>query len=94
VDKVSVRGKQRGTVIHELLGLSGEVGAEKVTRAEACRDAFQKYLDRRWREAAAILDGILREHPGDKAAVILRDRCVTYQAEPPPGDWTGVFRVG
>jgi adenylate cyclase len=93
VDKVSVRGKQQGTVIHELLGLVGDVSAETAARAEACRDAFQMYLDRRWEEAAAMFEDLIRDRPDDKAAILLRDRCVAYGHEPPTGDWTGVFRA-
>jgi adenylate cyclase len=93
LDKVAVKGKLRGIVIHELIGLRGEVSREKVDRAEAHSRAFESYLSRDWGPAKAILDEMLRKDPEDVAAALLRERCGLYLEEPPPDDWAGVHRM-
>ena len=93
LDKVAVKGKQQGIVIHELLGLVGDVSPDTEHRAEAHREAFHHYLARDWGKAVEILDELIRREPGDGPAALLRERCRHYVAEPPPDDWTGVHRM-
>jgi adenylate cyclase len=93
LDKVAVKGKQQGIVIHELIGVAGEVSPSKVDRVEVHRKAFHHYLKRDWGKAIVLLDDLLREDPGDVAAALLRKRCEDYRKEPPPEEWTGVQRM-
>ncbi len=92
VDMVAVKGRTQGLIIHELIGLVGEVSKETAARAQAYAQTFEHYLNREWAEAIEALDVIILEHPDDGPAVMLRDRCVLYLKDSPPETWTGAYR--
>lgn len=81
LDKVAVKGKQRATLIYELLGEEGEARGEWVGIYE---QAFGMYLGRDFAGGAALLGGS-PEAPGRE---LLR-RCRHFSESPPDADWDG-----
>jgi adenylate cyclase len=48
------------------------------------------YRLRLWDEADSMFGRVLVLAPGDKAALLMRERIALYRLTPPPPDWDGV----
>ena len=88
---IKVKGKKQGVRIYELLGVKGEVPAD---RLEAAR-RFEKGLETfRARKFGAAWEIFLSSHQaGDTAADPYVALCEEYQAAPPPPDWDGAYQM-
>ncbi len=86
LDRVAVKGKERGILIYELLGLAGDVDDAGVAAAARHARALSAYFARQWDEAQALLGG-------DAAALVIATRIETFTRVPPPPDWDGVHRM-
>ena len=88
VDRVAVKGKTHGIDVYELLGAKGDAVAEaRVMRAKDYEKAFDAYLERRFTDAAELLEPHIGEDP---PSAVLRARCLALAAAPPPAGWSGV----
>jgi adenylate cyclase len=87
LDRVAVKGKTTGSMIYELLGLTGEVDAGVVALAERHARAMDAYFAQRWDDAIELLD------PVDEAAKVIRARASEFRSAPPPADWDGIYRA-
>jgi adenylate cyclase len=87
LDRVAVKGKSRGVAIYELLGNKGTLSQHDRSVVERYEQAFNEYLQRRFKEAIAILE----VQPEDPPSANLLGRCREFLVEAPPGDWEGVF---
>jgi adenylate cyclase len=85
---VSVLGKSNAVLIHELIGSGGDSG--KPDWAKAYEEALAAYRDRRFAEAARLLDGVLQLRPDDGPSLWLKGMCETFRNTPPPPDWNAV----
>lgn len=92
IDKVGVKGRNEGIIIHELVGDVEAVSELDRRSAEKYADALERYLNREWAEAHSGFAAILESKPDDAATRVMLHRCDTYRASPPP-DWDGVFRA-
>jgi adenylate cyclase len=81
LDRVAVKGRAGGVLVHELLGPPG-ARDDSVVRYEAALAAYFR------REFAAARE-MLRDVRDDGAARALAARCEAFEADPPPGDWDG-----
>jgi adenylate cyclase len=88
LDRVAVKGKTRGVLVHELLGRAADVPPAVVANARAYEAAFAAYLDRRFADALAGLAAC-----GDAPAAVLAERCRAFLESPPPVDWDGVWHA-
>lgn len=86
LDRVAVKGKQRGIEIYELLGPLA-VGAEEPAHATYAR-AFTAYQARDFASAAALLEP---QASLDPPSARLLARCRALASDPPPPDWDGVY---
>lgn len=93
VDCVSVKGKQQGVLICELLAERSAATETQLRLAELATAAMQAYLQRQFAQAQSQFAAILALRPGDLAATKLHDRCQRYLAEPPPADWDGAWQM-
>jgi adenylate cyclase len=88
LDRVAVKGKQRGIEIFELCGPIGVRPDEQTAARHAAYDAaFAAYLARDFAGAAARLAPHVDDDP---PAAALAARCQRLAAAPPPEDWDGV----
>jgi adenylate cyclase len=82
IDRVRVKGREAAVVVYELLGITAEdAGGVLARRAVAYETALAAYRREDLDEAARVLDGLLSEHPGDRAAATFRARCARARAD-------------
>jgi adenylate cyclase len=81
LDRVAVKGRAHGVLVHELLGGPGTRG-DAAVRYEA---ALAAYFRREFAAARSLLAG----NADDPAARVLAARCEAFAADPPPADWDG-----
>jgi adenylate cyclase len=93
LDIVAVKGKTGGTRIYTVLGEHDKMTEQDRTRAAQYARALELYTSRAFGDAAAAFARYLDSCPGDKAAQVLQARCAEYEANPPPPDWDGVYRL-
>jgi adenylate cyclase len=93
VDFVAVIGRQKGTVVNELLGEAGTVQSS-VLRARDIYDlAFAAYQLGDFHKAASLFTLASEERPDDLAAPLLLKRCRELREAPPSDDWGGLYRA-
>jgi adenylate cyclase len=90
LDRVAVKGREAGILIHELIGLAEDVGDEERRAADRHADALAAYFEQRWDDALAIL---ARARAGDGPTVLLVETIAELRAKPPAHDWDGVRRM-
>jgi hypothetical protein len=83
-------GRKEPLEVFELVGLYGQVDAERAKRISIYEAALQFYFEGRFAESCAALSGIVAE---DSAARVMATRAAELAAHPPVGSWDGVFRA-
>jgi adenylate cyclase len=91
VDKVRVKGKREGVAIFEPLGAQGEVHSDTLLEIARFHEALAHFRERRWDEAAELLDELAAAAPGMKLYRIYRERIAQFRVNPPDAGWDGVF---
>jgi len=91
VDKVVMMGKTIPTNIYELVGLVGEVPAEKLQVIEQYHAAFKLYSEREFAEAMKLFTQIKIMDNHDHVSALMMARCKLYLDQPPAEDWQGEF---
>jgi adenylate cyclase len=90
IDVVRVRGQSRPTSLFEVLEHRAAEWTpdlqESIRRYER---GLAAYISGDWAEAQRRFQASLELRPGDKAAVLMIERCRRYQKDP-PADWDGV----
>jgi adenylate cyclase len=91
LDLVRVKGRQQPVAIYELLG-------DKTARAQfpwlaPFTAGLAAYRQGQWNKAAARFQEVLTQRPGDPPTLCFLQRLATYQQQPPPPDWQGVFSL-
>ena len=89
VDRVAVKGKSIGVLVHELLG-EPDTDPARLAAARSYERALDAYFARDFDRALAGL-GELAELAGDGPARVLAARCEVLRRAPPPPDWDGTF---
>ncbi len=93
IDKVAVKGRDQGTLIHELVGEVDSVSPDDLAWIGQFTAALEKYFAADWASARDQFEQVLKIKPGDAAARLLHDRCQSYLATPPANDWGGIFQA-
>jgi adenylate cyclase len=91
VDLVAVVGRERGTLVCELLGERGAVAPGILRARDVYEAALDAYLAGRFTAAAAGFREAAALRPHDLAAVELGRRAEALAREPLPDDWDGVY---
>jgi adenylate cyclase len=88
LDRVAVYGRVGGATIFELVGLAGETAVpDWIVPYEQGLATYRSHL---WDEADSMFGRVLELRPGDKAALLMRERIAAFRLSPPPADWDGV----
>ena len=98
VDMVAVKGKEVGILIYELVAKSSGDGLVPPTpeQRDLCQRfaiAYEIYQSRQWEQAEAAFLDISRAFPEDHLSGLYVKRCQVFLADPPTGEWDGVFRM-
>jgi adenylate cyclase len=91
LDKISVKGRHEGIAIYELYSEKDEI--EKPLRKffSYYEKGLEYYFSRNFREALKYFNTVVKYRPTDGPSKIMRERCLHYQASPPPENWDGTF---
>lgn len=90
IEEVIVKGKEEPTRIHLV-----EDEASGWLSPEACdlyRKGISMYRLRNWKTAAEYFRAAVDKSQPDSLASMYLDRCLSFQANPPPADWDLVQR--
>ncbi len=95
LDIVSVKGKNEGVAIYELVALQGTdplllPTSEQLEFCETFKKGFTLYLEQRWDEAIPIFQGMALRYPDDLPTQMYIERCKQYKEAPPGEGWDGV----
>ena len=91
LDVVAVKGRAEPLAVHEILGPSGTVDAERKTMLDRFERGVELYRSRRWEEAAEWFREAQRLSPTDGPSSLYLRRCLSLIEQPPPSDWNGVY---
>ena len=93
LDTIVVGGKTEPVRVFEIVAAAGQLAATGERLGEIWAEALDRYRARDWRAARSAIAGCLELAPQDGPAQVLRDRLERLEAEPPSGDWDGVWRM-
>ena len=91
VDSVLVKGKREPCDLFDIFNEEGghTLNLKKATLFDFNK-AFKSYTNGLFFEAEKSFDSVLTLNPDDKAALILRNRCINFLKIGPPKSWNGV----
>ncbi|MGI4852157.1 MAG: adenylate/guanylate cyclase domain-containing protein [Janthinobacterium lividum] len=95
LDKVAVKGKDKGIKIYEMIGKYNDtsgmsVTAEDISRSVKTQVAFETYMKQQWQDAERMYRELLDENSKDHIAAMYLERLTEFKKNPPPLDWGGV----
>jgi adenylate cyclase len=93
IDRLLVVGKHEPERVFEILGRSGEVGADKLRLRDAFAGALAAYRAQAWDEARAGFEECQRIVPDDPPSRAFLARVAHFAETPPPADWDGVWTL-
>ncbi len=98
LDIVSVKGKQQGVAIYELVGIThGEPtllpSKEQVAFCALFTKGFQLYMEQRWDESAEAFNSIKKKFGEDYTVDLYLKRCKDFKKNPPSENWNGVITL-
>lgn len=93
LDKVAVKGKERGVIIYELICTKDKLVPKQKDIIEMYEQAWKYYQNRKWEKSLEILRSLSRLTQDDMAVKSLIERCENFKKDPPPRDWDGVWRL-
>jgi adenylate cyclase len=92
LDLVVVKGKTKPVAIYEVLDYhTEETYPNMIDVLRLFKNGLVKYRQRKWHDAIATFHEVLGINAGDKAAKLYIERSEHFIANPPPGDWEGVW---
>jgi adenylate cyclase len=92
LDLIAVKGKTEPVRIYQLLGeIANPLPETLVKTMEFYSEGLKFYKEKRWAEAGSKFEEALKLDSGDFPSKLYVDRCLHFQATPPPLDWDGVW---
>ena len=88
---VKVKGKKVPVRIFELLGLKGEVPAERLEEARRFEQGLEALRARKFSQAWEVFLALSQRK--DRAADPYLALCERYMSEPPPPEWDGSYQM-
>ena len=93
IDRLVVVGQTKPEAVFEIMGRKGELGEKLLVLRERYAEGLAAYRARRWDEARHAFRAALEAVPGDGPSLALAKRVEDFQANPPPADWDGAWRL-
>jgi adenylate cyclase len=91
LDRVAVVGRERDTLVCELLGEAGALPSHVAQSRDTYEEALRAYVDGQFAVAAAGFRAASALWPEDHAAVEMAERAETLTGEPVPTGWRGIY---
>jgi adenylate cyclase len=92
IDLLRVKGKERPVAVYESLGYrEGEMADALGPMLDSYGRGLAAYRERDWRSAIRAFNTALGLVPDDGPSAMYLERCRSYAASPPLGNWDGVW---
>jgi adenylate cyclase len=92
IDLVVVKGKTKPVAVYEILDYHrAETFPHLMDVVNQFNDGIAKYRAARWDAAIKAFGEALRLNPNDRLSEIYIERCEALKADPPSGEWDGVW---
>lgn len=91
LDFLAVKGKKEPVKVHELVCKVGDEPEGWFERTALYDKAIQLHLERKWDEAIATFEEVLKLDPDDGPSKTYITRCNEYKVNPPPEGWDGRY---
>jgi adenylate cyclase len=89
--RVTLKGKTAPLDVYELVGLKDTVEAERMEAIGIYAQGLDLFLEGRFPEARKLFERAMERYPGDGPSRNYTELCTSYEENPPPADWGGVF---
>jgi adenylate cyclase len=93
IDRLVVAGQSHPETVFEIMGRKGELGEKLLALRERYAEGLAAYRARRWEDARRAFKACLEAVPGDGPSLALAQRVERFEADPPPADWDGAWRL-
>lgn len=93
IDRLAVAGQRQADAVFEIMGRKGELGEKHLALRKHYAEGLEAYRARRWDDARRAFQSALGAVPGDGPSMELAKRVENFQANPPPADWDGAWRL-
>ncbi len=93
VDRMALKGRKKAVRVFELLGLAGQVPADKRSGYDAYESGLNAYRRRDWDAAEKHFRESIEKLGEDRPSSVMLQRVIVFRHHPPPEDWDGVFRI-
>jgi adenylate cyclase len=93
VDRLTVVGQTHSEAVFEIIGRAGELTEQQRVLLARYAEGLAAYRARRWDEARRAFQAALEAVPGDGPSMAMAQRVENFQANPPPADWDGAWRL-
>jgi adenylate cyclase len=93
VDRLTVVGQTHSEAVFEIIGRAGELTEQQRALLAQYAEGLAAYRARRWDEARRAFQAALEAVPGDGPSMAMAQRVENFQANPPPADWDGAWRL-
>lgn len=92
VDDVVVKGKTKAVTVYEVLDYHTPESFPNIMEAlNHFKEGRRYYRAGSWKRATKSFQEVLGLAPADRLAQTYIERCATLAANPPPGEWNGVW---
>ncbi|OGK81322.1 MAG: hypothetical protein A2X52_05825 [Candidatus Rokubacteria bacterium GWC2_70_16] len=89
--RVALKGKTAPLDVYELVGLRDSVEAERMEAIGIYGQGLDLFLEGRFSEAKKSFERAIERYPGDGPSRNYMELCASYEENPPPPDWGGVY---
>lgn len=93
VDRLTVVGQTQPEAVFEIIGRAGELTEQQRILLARYAEGLAAYRARHWDEARQAFQAALEAVPGDGPSMAMAQRVEKFQANPPPADWDGSWRL-
>ena len=93
IDRLVVAGQTRPETVFEIIGRTGELSEKQLELLARYAEGLAAYRARRWDDARRAFQAALEAVPGDGPCKAMAQRVENFQADPPPADWDGAWRL-
>lgn len=92
VDSIAVYGREEGISVHELIGIAAETAddSDAIGWIAYYERGLAAYRARRFADALADFEAVLKQRGHDRPAALMRDRCRQLMSAAPDAAWRAV----
>jgi class 3 adenylate cyclase len=93
IDRLVVAGQTRPETVFEIIGRAGELTEQQQVLLGRYAEGLAAYRARRWDDARRAFQAAIEAVPSDGPSQAMAQRVENFQANPPPADWDGAWRL-